>query len=172
MELNLGGARDGADGVVEVALCGFGFAFYFPNASVGEVVGLFGERGDEGGTEPLDAIVGLGGKVAVIERDDVGALVAAVAGFFGVFAGEPIKGEEILAAFPGTIFHLDADAGILKAVKRGAADFVAEAIPELEPVERDDGGVALVTKSVNGETPDGGAAVGERVEAESAAFDG
>jgi hypothetical protein len=40
----------------------------------------------------------------------VGALVAAVAGFFGVFAGKPVEREEILAAFPGAIFHLDADA--------------------------------------------------------------
>ena len=67
---------------------------------------------------------------------------------------------------------MDADAGVLQAVEGGAADFVAEAIPELEPVERDAGGVALVAEGVNGETPDDGAAVGERVEAESVTFDG
>ncbi len=172
MELDLGGAWGGADGVIEVGLGGFGFAFYFPDAGVGEVVGLIGEGSDEGGAEPLDAVVGLGGEVALVERDDGGALVAAVAGFFGVFAGEPIEREEILAAFPGAIFHLDADAGVLQAVERGATDFVAEAIPELEPVERDDVGGALVAEGVNGETPDDGAAVGEHVEAESAAFDG
>ena len=36
---------------------------------------------DEGGAEPLDAVVGLGGEVAVLEGEDVGALAAAVAGF-------------------------------------------------------------------------------------------
>lgn len=168
----LGVAGNGADGVVEVGLGGFGFAFYSPDPGVGEVVGLISEGSDEGGAEPLDAVVGLGGEVALVERDDVGALVAAVACFFGVFAGEPIEREEVLAAFPRAIFHLDADAGILNAVERGAADFVAEAIPELEPVEWDDGGVALVAEGVNGETPDDGAVVGQRVEAESAAFDG
>lgn len=164
-------AGGGADCVVEVGLGGFGFAFHFPDAGVGEVVGLIGEGRDEGGAEPLDAVVGLSGEVAVVEGDDVGTLVAAVAGFFGVFAGEPIESEKILAAFPGAIFHLNADARVLQAIEGRAADFVAEAIPKLEPVERNDGGVALVAESVNGETPDDGAAIGEGVEAESVAFD-
>jgi len=103
-------AGGGADRVVEVGLGGFGFAFDFPDASVGEVVGLVGEGRDEGGAEPLDAVVGLRGEVAVVERDDMGALVAAIASFFGVFAGEPIEREKILAAFPGAVFHLNADA--------------------------------------------------------------
>ena len=60
----------------------------------------------------------------------------------------------------------------MNAVEGGATDFVAEAIPKLEPVERDAGGVALVAESVNGETPDDGAVVGERVEAERVTFDG
>lgn len=106
----MGVAGSGVYRVVEVGLGGFGFAFYFPDAGVGEVVGLIGEGRDEGGAEPLDAVVGLGGEVAVVERDDVGTLVAAVAGFFGVFAGEPIEREEILAAFPGAVFHLHTDA--------------------------------------------------------------
>ena len=172
VELDLGVAGSGAYGVVEVGLCGFGFAFYFPDARVGDVVGLIGERRDERGAEPLDAVVGLRRKVSIVEGEDVGALVAAVAGLFGVFAGEPIQREEILAAFPGTIFHLHADAGILNAVERGAADFVAETIPKLEPVERDAGSVALVAEGVNGETPDDGASVGERVEPKSVALDG
>ena len=171
MELDLGVAGDGVDGVVEIGLGGFGFAFYFPDAGVGEVVGLIGEGCDEGGAKPLDAVVRLGGEVAVVEGDDVGALVAAVASFFSVFAGEPIEREEILAAFPGAVFHLDADAGILNAVERGATDFVAEAIPKLEPVERDAWGVALVAEGVDGETPDDGAVAGERVEAEGVALD-
>ena len=87
VELDLGVAGGGdADRVVEVGLGGFGFAFYFPDAGVGEVVGLTGEGRDEpfeaqdkGGAEPLDAVVGLGGKVSIVEGDDVGALVAAVA---------------------------------------------------------------------------------------------
>jgi len=83
VELDLGVA--GANGVVEVGLGGFGFAFYFPDAGVGEVVGLIGEGSDEGGAEPLDAVVGLSGEVAVIEGEDVGALVAAVAGGFPRF---------------------------------------------------------------------------------------
>jgi len=81
VELDLGVAGGGANGVVEVGLRGFGFAFYFPDAGVGEVAGLIGEGSDEGGAEPLDAVVGLGGEVAVVEGEDVGALVAAVAGF-------------------------------------------------------------------------------------------
>ena len=168
----MGGAGGGTDGVVEVGLGGFGFAFYFPDAGVGEVVGLIGEGSDEGRAEPLDAVVGLGGKVAVVERDDVDAFVAAVAGFLGVGAGEPIDGEHVLAAFPGTILQLDADARVLQAVERGASDFVAETIPELEPVERDIGRVAFVAERVNGKAPDDGAAVGEYVEAESVALDG
>ena len=167
----MGRARRGVYWIVEVGLGGFGFAFHFPDASVGDVVWLIGEGCDEGGAEPLYAVVGLGGKVAVVECDDVGALVAAIAGFFGVFAGEPIEREEILAAFPRAVFHLHADAGVLEAVERGAADLIAEAIPELEPVERNDGGLALVAEGVNGETPDDGAAVGERVESESVALD-
>jgi len=83
VELDLGVA--GANGVVEVGLDGFGFAFYFPDAGVGEVVGLIGEGSDEGGAEPLDAVVGLSGEVAVIEGEDVGALVAVVAGGFPRF---------------------------------------------------------------------------------------
>jgi hypothetical protein len=66
VELDLGVAGSGADGVVEVGLGGFGFAFYFPDAGVGEVVGLIGEGSDEGGAEPLDAVVGLSGEVAVV----------------------------------------------------------------------------------------------------------
>lgn len=151
---------------------GFGFAFHFPDSRVGEVVGLIGEGRDEGGAEPLDAVVGLRGKVSVVEREDVRALVAAVARFFGVFAGEPIEREEILPAFPGAVFHLHADAGILNAVERGAADLIAEAIPKLEPVERDARSVALLAESVNGEPPDDGAIFGERVEAKRVAFDG
>jgi len=110
VERDLGGAGDGADGVVEVALAGFGLPFDFPYAGVGEIVRLFAEGRDEGWAEPLDAIVRLGGKVTVVERDDVSALVAAVAGFFGVFAGEPVEREHVLASFPGAIFHLHADA--------------------------------------------------------------
>jgi hypothetical protein len=59
VEGDLGVAGDGADGVVEVGLGSFGFAFYFPDAGVGEVVGLVGEGRDEGGAEPLGAVVGL-----------------------------------------------------------------------------------------------------------------
>ena len=114
----MGRAGRSVYGIVKVGLGGFGFAFYFPDASVGDVVRFVGEGSDEGGAEPLDPVVGLGGEVAVVERDNVGALVAAVAGFFGVFAGEPIECEEILAAFPGAVFHLDADTGFLDAVER------------------------------------------------------
>ena len=110
MEGDLGVAGGRVYGVVEVGLGGFGFAFHFPDAGVGEVVGLIGEGRDEGGAEPLDAVVGLRGEVAVVEGDDVGAFVATVAGFFGVLAGEPVEREKILAAFPGAVFHLDADA--------------------------------------------------------------
>jgi hypothetical protein len=34
----------------------------------------------------------------------VGAFVAAVAGFLGVGASEPIDGEHVLAAFPRAVF--------------------------------------------------------------------
>jgi hypothetical protein len=66
VERDLGWAGGGADGIVEVGLGGFGFAFHFPNARVSDVVGLIGEGRDEGGAEPLDAVVGLGGEVAVV----------------------------------------------------------------------------------------------------------
>lgn len=60
----------------------------------------------------------------------------------------------------------------MQAVERGASDFEAETIPKLEPVERDIGRVALVAERVNRKAPDDGAAVGEYVEAKSAALDG
>ena len=60
----------------------------------------------------------------------------------------------------------------MQAVERGASDLAAETIPKLEPIERDIGRVALVAEPVNRKAPDDGAAVGENVEAESAALDG
>ena len=54
--------RRGSNGVVKVALRGLRFALNFPDASIGQIIGLFAERSNESGAEPLDAIVGLSGK--------------------------------------------------------------------------------------------------------------
>ncbi len=66
VEGDLSGAGDSADGVVEVALAGFRFAFDLPDAGVGEIVGLFHEGRDEGWAKPLNAIVRLSGKVSIV----------------------------------------------------------------------------------------------------------
>src|SRR5690348_13192388 len=66
--------------VVEESVAGFGLAFDFPDPGVGNVVGLLLKRSHESRAEPLNAIVGLRRKIAVVEGDDVGALVAAIPG--------------------------------------------------------------------------------------------
>src|SRR5271168_1581899 len=87
-----------ADGVGKVPLRGLRFAPNFPDASVGQVVGLFPERSYKCGAEPLNPIVRLSGEVSVVERDQVRAFVSAVAGFFGILVAVPIQGEQILTA--------------------------------------------------------------------------
>jgi len=118
--------------------------------------------------EPLDAIIRLCGEVAIIECDEMSALVSAVSGFFGVFALTPINSEHVLAAFPRPILELDTDAGILKPLERSHRDFVTEAIPELKPVERS---IRLVAKSVEGKAPDDSAVLRQNMKAERAAVD-
>jgi pyridoxal phosphate enzyme (YggS family) len=72
------------------------FALNFPDASIGQVVGLFPERSYKCGAEPLHPIVRLSREVSVVERDQVRAFVSAVAGFFGILVAVPIQGEQIL----------------------------------------------------------------------------
>jgi hypothetical protein len=64
------------------------------------------------------------------------AFVSSISRFFSVFALTPIKGEHVLAPFPGPVLELDADAGVLKPLEHGDCHFVAETVPKLKPVER------------------------------------
>jgi len=102
----------------------------------------------------------------------VRALVSAVAGFLGVFVAVPIQGEQILTALPGAVFGMHAHTAFLQAIKGGAGDFVAEAIPELEPIQRSERCIELVTEGVKRQPPDDRAVVRENVEAKSVAFYG
>src|SRR5579863_1944795 len=76
-------------GVVEVRLTGLGFPLNLPHSRIHHVIRLLFEWGDKSRAEPLHAIVGLRGEVAIVECDNVGALVAAVPGFLRVFVIVP-----------------------------------------------------------------------------------
>jgi hypothetical protein len=129
------------------------------------------ERCDERRAEPLDAIIRLSGKVAVIERDEMSALVSAVSGFFSVLAVTPIKSEHVLAAFPRPVLELNTEAAILKPLERRHRDLVTEAVPKLKPVERLHRSIRLVAKSVEGKAPDDSAVLRQNMKAERAAVD-
>jgi hypothetical protein len=135
------------------------------------IVRLLLKRRYKGRTEPLHAVVGLRGKIAIVERDHGGALVAAIPGFLGVLMAIPIEREHILAALPGTILELHPDAAVLKALEPGAAYLVAEAVPKLQPIQRDGGSVRFMTTRVDRESPDDGAVFSQRVEPKRSPMD-
>lgn len=157
--------------VIKKARGGFGFAFDFPDGGIRDVVGFFRERRDERRAEPLDAVVGLGGEVAVVERDHVSAFVAAVAGFFGVGAAVPVEREQVLAPFPAAVAKLHPHARFGEPVEHGAGDLAAETVPELEPVERLRRGVGPMAEGVDREPPDDRPVFGQHVKAEGPAGD-
>src|ERR1700733_12416911 len=80
---NLADPWVGVDSVVEERLCCFCFALNFPNSGIRHVVWFLLEWRDKCRAEPLDAIIRLCGEVAIIERDEMSALLSAVSGFFG-----------------------------------------------------------------------------------------
>ena len=171
VERNLGDPWVGVDSVVEERLCCFGFALNFPNSGIRQVVWFLLEWRDKCRAEPLDAIIRLCGEVAIIECDEMSALVSAVSGFFGVLALTPINSEHVLAAFPRPILELDTDAGILKPLERSHRYLITEAIPELKPVERLHRSIRLVAESVEGKAPDDSAVLRQNMKAERAAVD-
>lgn len=147
------------------------FALNFPYARVRQVVRLVRKRGDEGWTKPLDAIVGLSCKIAVVKGDHVRALVSAVSGLLRVLVAIPIEGEHVLSAFPRTILDLHTYTTVLKPIEYRTSHFVAKTIPELEPVERSVWSIDLVTKGVKWEPPDCRTIVRKGMEAKSMTFD-
>src|SRR5262245_8517040 len=98
--------------VVEVGVGGGAVALDLPDAGVGLVVGLVGEGSDEAGAVPLEAVVGQGGIVAVVERDQVGAFMAAVAGVFGIVATVPVERELVCARVPLLVGQASPNAGL------------------------------------------------------------
>jgi hypothetical protein len=135
VERNLADPWVGVDSVVEECLRRFRFTLNLPDPGVRHIIRFLLERGDEGRTEPLDAIVRLSREVAIIERDEMSTFVPSISGFFRVLAVTPIKCEHVLTTFPGPVLELDADAGILQPFEHCYSDFVTEAIPKLKPVE-------------------------------------
>jgi hypothetical protein len=117
-------------------------------------------------------LLGCAAKLPFVQRDYVRAFVAAVAGFLGIFVAVPIQREHVLAALPGAVLDLHADANVLHAIERRAGHFIAEAIPELQPVQRNSGRVDFVTEGVQRQSPDDGTFVGENMKTERVAFDG
>jgi len=138
VERHLRFARRIADRIIEECLSGFRFPLDFPNASIGQVIWFLSERRNECRAEPLNSVVGLSTKIAVVEGNYVGALMSAVTCFFRVFMTVPIDGEHVLPAFPRAVFDLHPHTAVLQAIKRGAGDLKTETIPELEPIQRDD----------------------------------
>ena len=121
------------DIVVEKSGGGFGLAFDFPDAGVGQVIGFLVEGSDKGRAEPLQPVMGLRGEVAIVKGDEVGALMTAVTGFFGVFMAEPVGGEQVLPTLPAVVAELDSDSTSGPPVEGRAGDFMAETIPALQP---------------------------------------
>ncbi len=171
VERNLADPWVGVDSVVEERLRCFGFALNFPYSGIRHVVRFLLERRDKCRAEPLDAIIRLRGEVAIIECDEMSALVPAISCFFSVLALTPIKSEHVLPTLPRPILELDADARILKPLERGRRYLVTEAVPKLKPVERLHRSIRFVAKSVEGKAPDDSAVLRQNMKAERAAVD-
>ena len=162
----------GVNSVVEERLRCFGFTLNFPDSRIRHVVRFLLEWRDKCRTEPLDSIVRLSREVAVVECDEMSALVSAVSGFFGILALTPIKSEHVLAALPRSILELDADAGILKPLESSHCDFITEAVPELKPVERLRRRIRFMAKRVERQSPDHSTVLRQNVKAQRASMNG
>jgi hypothetical protein len=162
----------GVNSIVEERLRCFGFALNFPDSCIRHVVRFLLEWRDKCRAEPLDSIVRLSREVAVVECDEMSALVSAVSGFFGILALTPIQSEHVLATLPRPILELDADAGILKPLERSHCDLVTEAVPELKPVERLHRGTRFMAKRVERQSPDHSTVLRQNVKAQRASMNG
>jgi hypothetical protein len=162
----------GVNSIVEERLRCFGFALNFLDSCIRHVVRFLLEWRDKCRAEPLDSIVRLSREVAVVECDEMSALVSAVSGFFGILALTPIQSEHVLATLPRPILELDADAGILKPLERSHCDLVTEAVPELKPVERLHRGTRFMAKRVERQSPDHSTVLRQNVKAQRASMNG
>jgi len=157
--------------VVEVAVGRLAVPLDFPGVGVGFEVRLFGERRDEGRAVPLETVVREGRVVAVVQGDDVGALVAAVAGVFRVLAAVPVERELVRARLPRLIGQAGPHPHLAQPLEHDRTDFVAEAVPGFEQKQIHRRSIRPVAESVDRQPPEDGPVFGEHVKADRATHD-
>src|SRR5690606_29007545 len=139
--------------------------FAMPDVGVGDVIGPHRERTrDEARLGPQDPVVGLDRVAAVVKLEDVAALVADVAGAVRLGRTGPVEVEHVASVVPLPILQDRADAAVGEPVEGVDADVGAEAIPQLEVIERDLRRSRLVHERVDRHPPDDCAALGHYVE--------